>query len=202
MPDGYGMTMITLGIREDSNARKRQRQKRKRKTELLSSDGMEMRQRSGTNAIGPMKMRQDWQSQGWGEWQEDYYDENGYCQGKGKKGKKGKGTKGHEPQQDQGKGQGDGKGEAANYLSPSQTSQAASSLPSSSNASGFCVTHCSVDLTSIKMIECDEQQKEPDFSGWAFLGQEPDSCKRLDEEGIACHKKQMLAILDLGCSNS
>ena len=48
-----------------------------------------------------------WQSQGWDEWQSDYYDEYGHFQAKGKTGKKGKGKgkKRHGPQ-DQGKGQG------------------------------------------------------------------------------------------------
>ena len=115
-----------------------------------------------------------WQSQAWDEWQEDYYDEYGYFQGKGKKGKKGKGKgkKGHGTQ-DQGKGQGDGKGEA-NYVNPSHSSQQnpqQAALPSSSNASGFFVTHSSMYLTPVKMIENEDQQKEPDSSGCAFLGQ-------------------------------
>ena len=122
-----------------------------------------------------------WQSQGWDEWQEDYYDDYGYYQGKGKRRKKGKGKgkKGHGPQQDQGKGQGDGKGKA-NYVSPSQCSSQSSmqlaALPSLSNASGLFVTHSSVDLASVKMRESEEQQKEPDLSGCAFLGQELKSC--------------------------
>ena len=60
---------------------------------------------------------------------------------------KGKGKKGHRPQQDQ-KWQGDGKGEA-NYVSPSHTSQSNSqqaAVPSSSNASGFFVTHSLFEL--------------------------------------------------------
>ena len=150
-----------------------------------------------------------WQSQAWDEWQEDYYDEYGYFQGKGKKGKKGKGKgkKGHGPQ-DQGKGQGDGKGEA-NYVNPSHSSQQPpqqAALPSSSNASGFFVTHSSMYLTPVKMIENEEQQKEPDFSGCAFLGQEPDSAMKVEEEGIAFHTENQMpptvAILDLGCTRA
>ena len=151
-----------------------------------------------------------WQSQAWDEWQEDYsYDEYGYFQGKGKKGKKGKGKgkKGHGPQ-DQGKGQGDGKGEA-NYVNPSHSSQQPSqqaALPSSSNASGFFVTHSSMHLTSVKMIENEEQQKEPDSSGCAFLGQEPDPAMKVEEEGIAFHTENQMpptvAILDLGCTRA
>ena len=83
---------------------------------------------------------------------------------------KGKGRKGHGPQ-DQGKGQGGGKGEA-NYVSPSQTSQSNSqqaALPSSSDASGYFVTHFSMYLTSVKMIGSEEQQREPDCSGCAFF---------------------------------
>ena len=126
-----------------------------------------------------------WQSQAWNEWQEDSYDDYGYFQGKGKKGK-GKGKKGHGPQ-DQEKGQGDGKGEA-NYVNPSHSSQSNSQQaapPSSSNASGFFVTHSSMYLTPVKMIENEDQQKEPDSSGCAFLGQEPDSAMKVEEEGIA-----------------
>ena len=147
-----------------------------------------------------------WQSQAWDEWQEDYYDEYGYFQGKGKKGKKGKGKgkKGHGPQ-DQGKGQSDGKGEA-NYVNPSPSTQPAlqqAALPSSANASGFFVTP-SMDLTSVEMIEVAEQRMEPEFSGSAFLGQEPDPVKKVEEEGMAFHTENQMpptvAILDLGCS--
>ena len=58
-------------------------------------------------------------------------------QGKGKKGKKGKGKKGHGPS-DQGKGQGDGKGEA-NYVNHilhlSQPAMQQAALPSLASAS-------------------------------------------------------------------
>ena len=152
-----------------------------------------------------------WQSQAWDEWQEDSYDDYGYFQGKGKKGKKGKGKgkgkKGHGPS-DQGKGQGDGKGQA-NYVSPSHSSQPnpqQAALPSSSNASGFFVTHSSMYLTPVKMIENEDQQKEPDPSGCAFLGQEPDSAMKVEEEGMAFHTENQMpptvAILDLGCTRA
>ena len=154
-----------------------------------------------------------WQSQAWDEWQEDSYDDYGsdcgYFQGKGKKGKKGKGKgkKGHGPQ-GQGKGQGDGKGEA-NYVNPSHSAQSNSqqaALPSSSNASGFFVTHSSMYLTPVKMIENEDQQKEPDSSGCAFLGQEPDSAMKVGEEGIAFHTENQMpptvAILDLSCTRA
>ena len=150
------------------------------------------------------------QSQAWDEWQEDYYDEYGYFQGKGKKGKKGKGKgkKGHGPQQDQGKGQGDGKGEA-NYVNPSHSSQSSTqqaALPSSSDASGFLVTHSSMNLTAVKMIEGEDQQKEPDSSGCAFLGQELDSAMKVEEEGMVFHTENQMpptvAILDLGCTRA
>ena len=136
-----------------------------------------------------------WQSQAWDEWQEDYYDDYGYFQGKGKKGKKGKGKgkKGHGPP-DQGKGQGDGKGEA-NYVNPSHSSQPSSqqaALPSSPNASGFFVAHSSMYLTSVKMMDGEDQQKEPDFSGCAFLGQEPDSAMKVEQEGIAFHTENQM----------
>ena len=129
-----------------------------------------------------------WQSQAWDEWQKDYYDEYGYYQGKGKKGKKGKGKgkKGHGPQ-DQGKGQGDGKGEA-NYVNPSHSSQPnpqQAALPSSSNASGFFVTHSSMYLTPVKMIENEDQQKEPDSSGSA-------SAMKVEEEGMAFHTENQM----------
>ena len=149
-----------------------------------------------------------WQSQAWDEWQEDFCDDYGYFQGKGKKGKKGKGKgkKGH-GLQDQGKGQGDGKGEA-NYVNPSHSSQPnpqQAALPSSSNASGFFVTHSSTYLTPVKMIENEDQQKEPDSSGCAFLGQEPDSAM-VEEEGMAFHTENQMpptvAILDLGCTRA
>ena len=147
-----------------------------------------------------------WQSQAWDEWQEDSYDDYGYFQGKGKKGK-GKGKKGHGPQ-DQGKGQGDGKGEA-NYVNPSHASQSnpqQAALPSSSNASGFFVTHSSMYLTPVKMIENEDQQKEPDSSDCAFLGQEPDSAMKVEEEGIAFHTENQMpptvTILDRGCTRA
>ena len=44
------------------------------------------------------------------------------------------------------------------------------------------MTHSSMNLTSVKMMEGEDQQKEPDLSGCAFLGQEPDSVKKVDEE--------------------
>ena len=148
-----------------------------------------------------------WQPQGWDEWTE--YDEYGYFQGKGRKGKKGKGKgkKGHGPQ-DQGKGQGDGKGEA-NYVNPSHSSQPAvqqAALPSSARASGFFVTHSPVYLTSVKKTETGEQGMEPDFSGCAFLGQEPNPVQKIEEEGVAFHTENQMpptvAILDLGCTRA
>ena len=59
------------------------------------------------------------------------------------------------------------------HFSQSNSQQAA--LPSSSDASGFFVTHSSMQLTPVKMIEGEDQQKEPESSGCAFLGQELDS---------------------------
>ena len=148
------------------------------------------------------------QSQAWDEWQEDYYDEYGYFQGKGKKGNKeeGKGKKGHGPQQDQGKGQSDGKGEA-NYVNPSHSSQSSTeqaALPSLSDASGFFATDSSMNLTSVKMIEGEDKQKGPESSGCALLGQELDSAMKVEEEGMAFHTENQMpptvAILDLGCA--
>ena len=134
-----------------------------------------------------------WQSQRWDEWQE--YDEYGLFQGKGKKGKKGKGKgkKGHGPS-DQGKGQGDGKGDA-NYVNPSHSSQPAlqqAALPSSASASGFFVTHSDVCLTSVKVTENGEQSMEPDFSGCAFLGQEPNPVQKVEEGGLAFHTENQM----------
>ena len=138
-----------------------------------------------------------WQSQGRDEWQE--YDEYGYFQGKGKKG--------HGPS-DQGKGQGDGKGEA-NYVNPSHSSQPAmqqATLPSSASASGFFVTHSDVCLTSVKVTKNEEQSMEPDSSGCAFLGQEPNPVQKVEEEGLAFHTENQMpptvAILDLGCTRA
>ena len=148
-----------------------------------------------------------WQSQGWDEWQE--YDEYGFFQGKGKKGKKGKGKgkKAHGPS-DQGKGHGDGKGEAK-YVNPSHSSQPAmqqAALPSSVSASGFFVTHSNLCLTSVKVTENAEQSMEPDFSGCAFLGQEPNPVQKVEEEGLAFHTENQMpptvAILDLGCTRA
>ena len=106
------------------------------------------------------------------------------------------------------KGQGDGKGEA-NYVNPSHSSQSnlqQAALPSSSNASGLFVTHSCMNLTSVKMMEGEDQQKEPDFSGCAFLGQEPDSVKKVEQEGMAFHTETQMpptvAILDLGCTRA
>ena len=143
--------------------------------------------------------------QGWDEWQE--YDEYGYFQGKGKKGKKGKGKKGHGPSE-QGKGQGDGKGEA-NYVNPSHSSQPAvqqAALPSSASASGFFVTHSDVSLTSVKVTPDEDQSMEPDLSGCAFLGQEANPVQKVEEEGVAFHTENQMpptvAILDLGCTRA
>ena len=61
-------------------------------------------------------------------------------------------------------------------MNPSQSSQPSSqqaTLLSSASASGFFVTHSPVYLTSVKKAESEEQSMEPDFSGCAFLGQEP-----------------------------
>ena len=61
-------------------------------------------------------------------------------------------------------------------------------------------------LTPVKMIENEEQQKEPDSSGCAFLGQEQDSAMKVEEEGIAFHTENQMpptvAILDLGCTRA
>lgn len=114
-----------------------------------------------------------WESQGWDEWQEDFYDEYGYYPEKGKQGKKGKGKgkKGHGLQQDEGIGQGDGKGEA-NFVNPSHV------VRNQARSRHVClrhrmlnVTHFSVNLTSVKMIESGEQQGK-------FLGQEPNPVKK------------------------
>ena len=213
------MTTITLVIREDSDEEEPEKEKEKEEKEKekddkvedfsdletkekekesekekvtleemkvmgLKMNGKRMRPRIGMKAIGPMKMKQRGNQKG-----------------------KGKGKKGHGPQ-DQGKGQGDGKGEET-YVNPSHSSQSSSqqaALPSSSNASGFFVTHSSMYLTSVKMMEGEDQQKEPDSSGCAFLGQEPDSAMKVEEEGIAFHTKNQtlptMAILDLGCTRA
>ena len=56
------------------------------------------------------------------------------------------------------------------------------------------------------MIESEEQQTEPDFSGCAFLGQEPGPVKKVDEAGMAFHTENQMppavAILDLGCTRA
>ena len=61
-------------------------------------------------------------------------------------------------------------------------------------------------LTPVKMIGNEDQQKEPDSSSCAFLGQEPDSAMKVEEEGMACHTENQLpptvAILDLGCTRA
>ena len=94
-------------------------------------------------------------------------------------------------------------------MNPSHSSQPnpqQAALPSSSNASGFFVTHSSMYLTPAKMIENEDQQKEPDSSGCAFPGQEPDSAMKVEEEGMAFHTENQMpptvAILDLGCARA
>ena len=80
-------------------------------------------------------------------------------------------------------------------MNPSHSSQPSvqqAALPSSSNASGFFVTHSFMDLTSAKMMENEDQQKEPESSGCAFLGQEPDSAMKVEEEGIAFHTENQM----------
>ena len=92
-------------------------------------------------------------------------------------------------------------------MNPSHSSQSSlqqGALPSSSNASGFFVTHSSMYLTSVKMMEGEDQQKELDFSACAFLGQEPNSAMKVEDEGMAFHTENQMpptvAILDLGCT--
>ena len=94
-------------------------------------------------------------------------------------------------------------------MNPSPSSQPVSqqeALPSSTNASGFFATPSSMNLTSVEMIEEEDQQKEPDFSGCAFLGQELDSAMKVEEEGMAFHTENQMpptvAILDLGCTRA
>ena len=94
-------------------------------------------------------------------------------------------------------------------MNPSHSSQSSSeqaALPSSSNASGFFVTHSSMYLTSVKMMEGEDQPKVPESSGCAFLGQEPDSALKVEEEGMAFHTENQMpptvAILDLGCTKA
>ena len=47
---------------------------------------------------------------------------------------------------------------------------------------------------------------EPDFSGCAFLGQEPNPVQKVEEEGVAFHTENQMpptvAILDLGCTRA
>ena len=94
-------------------------------------------------------------------------------------------------------------------MNPSHSSQPSvqqAALPSSSNASGFFVTHSFMHLTSVKMMENEGQQKEPESSGCAFLGQEPDSAMKVEEEGTALRTENRMsptvAILDLGCTRA
>ena len=149
----------------------------------LTVNNNEMRQRIGMKAIGPMKMRQHGNPKAGVNGKKITTMSMNISKEKVRKerSEKEKERKGHGPQQDQGEGQSDGKGDA-NYANPSQfTSQSSpqqAALPSSSNASGFFVTRSSMDLTSVKMIESEEQQKEPDLSGCEFLGQEPNLLRR------------------------
>ena len=61
-------------------------------------------------------------------------------------------------------------------------------------------------LTSVKMMEDEDQQKEPDLSGCAVLGQELDSAMKVEQEGMAFHTENQMppavAILDLGCTRA
>ena len=63
-----------------------------------------------------------------------------------------------------------------------------------------------MNLTAVKMIEGEDQQKEPESSGCAFLGQELDSAMKVEEEGMAFHTENQMpptvAILDLGCTRA
>ena len=94
-------------------------------------------------------------------------------------------------------------------MNPSHSSQSSTlqaALPSSSDASGFFVTHSSMNLRAVKMIEGEDQQKEPESSGCAFFGQELDSAMKVEEEGTAFHTENQMpptvAILDLGCTRA
>ena len=80
-------------------------------------------------------------------------------------------------------------------MNPSHSSQPAmqqTALPSSASASGFFVTHSNVCLTSVKVTENGEQSMEPDFSGCAFLGQEPNPVQKVEEEGLAFHTENQM----------
>ena len=82
-------------------------------------------------------------------------------------------------------------------MNPSHFSQSSSqpaALPSSSDASGFFVTHSSMHSTSVEMMEGEDQQKEPEFSSCAFLGQEPDPAMKVEEEGMAFHTQNQMPI--------
>ena len=232
---GSGMTMITHGFKEDfkeeeqGKVKEKEKEEKEKEKEVDDFSDQETKEKEKERekekvillkmkAIGQMKNGKDmriknwnegywayedetaWQSQGWDEWQE--YDEYGFFQGKGKKGKKGHGPS------DQGEGQCDGKGEA-NYVNPSHSSQPAmqqTALPSSASASGFFVTHSNVCLTSVKVTENEEQSTGPDFSGCAFLGQEPNPVQKVEGEGLAFHTENQMpptvAILDLGCTRA
>ena len=217
-----------FGFREDSKEEEPEKEQEKEEKEKeremekvtlqemrvtgLRMNCKEMRQRIGMKAIGPMKMKQRGNPKPGMNGKKIVMMITDISKEKEKEGKKGKGKgkEGHglHGPQDQGKGQGDGKGEA-NFVNPSHSSQSNSqqaSLPSSSNASGFFVTHSSMYLTSVKMIQDEDQQKEPDSPGCAFLGQEPDSAMKVEEEGIAFHTENQMpptvAILDLGCTRA
>ena len=68
------------------------------------------------------------------------------------------------------------------------------------------MTHSPLYLTSVKMTESPEQRIEPDFSGCAFLKQEPNPVHKVKEEGVASHTENQMpptvANLDLGCTRS
>ena len=52
----------------------------------------------------------------------------------------------------------------------------------------------------------ESRRTEPDFSGCAFLGQEPNPVQKVEEEGVSFHTENQMpptvAILDLGCTRA
>ena len=141
----------------------------------LKMNGREMKQRIGMKAIGPMKMKQRGNPK---------HGMNGkkiimmsMDTSKEKERKESKEKEKERKVMDlkiKEKDKVMGKEKQTMWTHQSSSQQAA--LPLSSNASRFFVTHSSMYLTSVKMMEDEDQQKKPDSSGCAFLGQEPDSC--------------------------
>ena len=190
----------------DQETKEKEKEREKEKVILLKMkvighmmNGKEMGTRIGMKAIGPMKMRQRGNPKagmnGKNLMNMDTFKEKERKERQEKE--KERKVMDHKIKE---KDKVMGKVKQTTHSSQPALQQAA--LPSSASASGSFVTHS----PSVKMTESEKHSMEPDFSGCAFLGQEPNPVQKVEEEGVAFHTENQMpptvAILDLGCTRA